>query len=471
MVIQCSLDYNNKISKAYYTTKEVITMPKIGFPRDFIWGAATAAYQIEGAYNQDGKGESIWDRFCHTPGNVENGDTGDIACDHYNRLEEDIRLMKELGIKSYRYSISWPRILPEGKGKLNQRGMDFYKRLTNLLLENEIEPLITLYHWDLPQKLQDIGGWANRDVTDYFTNYAEVVFNNLGDIVPYWVTINEPWVVAFLGNMFGSHAPGIKDLKTALDVSHNLMLSHGKAVKLYREMNQKGKISIALNFSTKYPASQKEEDIKAARLSDGGLNRWFLDPIFKGYYPEDVLELYSKRGVTHTFPMEDLKVISQPMDFLAFNYYSSEFVKHDPDIGFSGINNELDSFEKTEMGWIVYPQGLYDLITRLGRDYGKIDLIISENGAAFKDFINSDGTIDDHRRTNYIKEHLTQVHRAIESGINLKGYYLWSLMDNFEWAFGYSKRFGLIHVDYETLKRTIKNSGHWYKEVIRNNGF
>lgn len=446
-------------------------MSKINFPKDFVWGTATAAYQIEGAYNEDGRGESIWDRFCHTPGMVENGDTGDIACDHYHRYEEDIKIMKEMGIKSYRYSIAWPRIFPEGKGKPNQKGLDFYKRITNLLLENGITPAVTLYHWDLPQKLQDIGGWANRDVTDYFAEYAGEVFRNLGDTVPTWITHNEPFVVAILGNMLGLHAPGIKDLKTTLDVSHNLLLSHGKALSLFREMNIDGKIGICLNFSSKYPASEKPEDIRAAELSFGVVGRWFADPVFKGHYPQDVLEYYKNRGVLHTFPEEDMKIINQPIDFLALNYYTSEFIRYDAELGFTGINPQLENFDRTEMGWIIYPQGLYDLLTRLDRDYGKPDLIISENGAAFKDEVNSNGRVEDTRRIKYLADHLTQAQKAIESGVNLKGYYLWSLMDNFEWAFGYTKRFGIVHVDYETQKRTIKDSGHWYKEVIKNNGF
>ncbi|HPD00239.1 MAG TPA: GH1 family beta-glucosidase [Acetivibrio sp.] len=446
-------------------------MSKIIFPEDFIWGAATAAYQIEGAYNEDGKGESIWDRFSHTPGNVFEGHTGDVACDHYHRYEEDIQLMKELGIKSYRYSISWPRIFPDGKGKPNEKGLDFYKRLTNLLLENGITPAVTLYHWDLPQKLQDIGGWANRDVTDYFTEYSEAIIRNLGDVVPMWFTINEPFIISFLGHLFGNHAPGIKDINVTLQVAHNLLLSHGKVLKIYREMNQKGRIGIALNFSFKYPASKDPADIAAANLAFGVFGRWFLDPLYKGQYPEDVLKYYENMGVPFSYSQEDLKLISQPMDFLAFNYYSSDFIKHDDKQGFASIDPKPGKFEKTEMNWIVYPQGLYDLIMYLDREYGKPNLIISENGAAYKDEINSNGRIEDVKRTKYLIDHLTQVHRAIEDGANMNGYYLWSLMDNFEWSYGYSKRFGIIHVDHETQKRIIKDSGYWYKETIANNEF
>ncbi|TYQ16737.1 UNVERIFIED_CONTAM: broad-specificity cellobiase [Acetivibrio alkalicellulosi] len=441
------------------------------FPKDFIWGSATSSYQIEGAYNEDGKGESIWDRFCHTPGKIQDGGTGDVACDHYHRYKEDVGLMKEIGMHSYRYSISWPRIFPEGKGKHNEKGLDFYKRLTHELLENGIKPAVTLYHWELPQILQDRGGWANRDTTDYFADYAGFIFEKLGDLIPFWITHNEPWVTAFLGHMTGDHAPGIKDLKTTLEVSHNVLLSHGKALNVYRQINLPGKIGIAPNFSTKYPASNKQEDILASELSDGVLNKWFIYPLFKGEYPKDVIKFYSDKGIPFDFPHEDMKIISKPMDFLAINYYTSEFIKHHPVNGFEGVNDQYDQFEKTDMDWIIYPKGLYDLLLRLDNDCNKIDLIISENGAAFVDKIDENGKINDVKRMNYIKDHLIEASNAIEKGVNLKGYYLWSLMDNFEWSYGYTKKFGLIHVDNISQKRTIKNSGYLYKDIIKNNGF
>ncbi|OPZ89576.1 MAG: Beta-glucosidase [Firmicutes bacterium ADurb.Bin419] len=445
-------------------------MKKSEFPKDFMWGSATASYQVEGAYNEDGRGESIWDRFSHTPGKVLNSDNGDVACDHYHRYEEDVRLMKELGLKYYRFSIAWPRIFPDGTGKPNEKGIDFYKRLTNLLLENGISPSATLFHWDFPQKLEDKGGWANRDTVKHFEDYAAYIFKSLGDIVPMWFTHNEPYVFSHLGHALGSHAPGKTDLSESLHVAHNLLLSHGKVVSLYRDMNLKGEIGISLNLSTKYPVSQKEEDIKAAWMSDGLLNRWYLDPLFRGCYPKDVLEHYSRRNINFTYSDEDLKIINQPFDFLALNYYSPEFIRHDDNTEFVGVNGEFSNFEKTEMGWIVYPQGLYDLLKRLDKDYGKPNLIVSENGAAFNDVVESDGSIRDNRRINYLNEHLLACNKAIQDGVNLKGYFVWSLMDNFEWGFGYSKRFGIIHVDYKTLKRTIKQSGHWYKNVIQNNG-
>ncbi|NLL04725.1 MAG: beta-glucosidase [Clostridiaceae bacterium] len=445
-------------------------MNKIAFPEDFIWGSATASYQIEGAFDKDGKGESIWDRFSHTPNKIQNNDTGDIACDHYHRYEDDVKLMKEIGLNSYRFSISWPRLFPNGSGKLNQKGMDFYKRLTNLLLENGIQPAVTLFHWDLPQKLQDNGGWANSETIKHFEEYSHSVFSNLGDLVPMWFTHNEPYVVAFLGYDRGIHAPGITDPPQALSVAHNILLSHGKAVSIFRDMNLNGKIGIALNLSTKYPSSQKEEDKIAAYTSDGFLNRWYLDPLLKGYYPKDILEYYHKRGIPFNYDVEDLKTIKQPIDFLGINFYCPEFVRYDEKEHFVTIDDELDNFERTEMNWIVHPQGLYDLLKRLDNDYGKLDLIISENGAAYNDVIDTDGNIRDDRRINYLHEHLINCHNAIEEGVNLKGYYLWSLLDNFEWSFGYSKRFGIIHVDFNTLKRTIKQSGYWYKNVIQNNG-
>lgn len=440
------------------------------FPKDFIWGSATASYQIEGAYKEDGKGESIWDRFSHTPGKVDNGDTGDIACDHYHRYEDDIKLMKEIGIKYYRYSLSWPRIFPDGTGKPNEKGLDFYKRLTDKLLENGITPAITLFHWDLPQIIEDKGGWANRETVKYFEDYSAYVLKTFGDVVPMWFTHNEPFVYSFLGHAYGIHAPGYTDTARALNVTHNLLLSHGKVVSMYRNMNLNGKIGMALNLSTKYPVSQKEEDINAAILSDGFVFRWYLDPLYKGSYPKDVLEYYSRRNINFEYPQEDLKIIKEPTDFLALNYYEPEFVRYDKDAEFVGINNELTNYERTEMNWIVEPKGLYDLLVRLDRDYGKPNLFVSENGAAFKDVVESDGSIRDDRRINYVREHLLACNKAIQDGVNLKGYFLWSFMDNFEWSFGYSKRFGIVHVDFNTLKRTIKQSGYWYKDVIANNG-
>lgn len=446
-------------------------MAKVNFPENFLWGAATASYQIEGACKEDGKGESIWDRFSHTPGKVYNGDTGDVSCDHYHLYKEDVKLLKNLGMKAYRFSVSWPRVFPEGKGSPNVKGMDFYKRLASLLAENGIKPVVTLYHWDLPQKLQDIGGWANRDVTDYFEQYARYVFNALGDAVPLWITHNEPWVVSFLGNWEGIHAPGITDFSTALLVSHNLLLSHGKAVKAYRDLGYKGEIGITLNMNSVYPSTESEEDKRAASVFDGYNNRWFADPVLKGRYPEDMLEWYSRRAVIPGITAEDLSVISTPIDFLGVNNYFSSYIQHDSSawpLEFAGVDTGRD---KTDMGWEIYPEGLYDLLLRLHKDYNGIKLFITENGAAFNDIVNREGKVEDDNRLDYLYRHLSQANRAIRDGANLAGYFAWSLMDNFEWAYGYSKRFGLVYVDYKTQKRIIKKSGHWYRQVIEDNGF
>lgn len=441
------------------------------FPKDFIWGTATAAYQIEGAYKEDGRGESIWDRFSHIPGNVFKGHTGDVACDHYNRVEEDVKLLKEIGVKSYRFSISWPRIFPEGRGEVNQSGLEFYKKLIYLLLQNDITPAVTLYHWDLPQKLQDIGGWANPEVADYFVEYAKLMFKELGDLVPIWITHNEPWVVSILGNAWGVHAPGLKDYKTALLVAHNILVSHGRAVRAYRDMGLKGRIGITLNLGPVYPATDSEEDRLAARIEDGFLNRWFLDPVLKGSYPTDMVDFYREKGLLPDFNEEDLKIINEPTDFLGINNYSRNVMKYNRE-GYPFPSNLVSTDnDKTEMGWEIYPEGLYDLLTRLHRDYDGVEIMITENGAAFNDIVNREGKVEDDNRLDYIHNHLSSCHRAIEAGVNLTGYYVWSFLDNFEWAEGYAKRFGITYVNYETQERILKKSGHWYSEVIKNNGF
>lgn len=446
-------------------------MAKLTFPSGFLWGAATASYQIEGAWREGGKGESIWDRFSHIPGKVKNSDTGDIACDHYHLYAEDVKLMKDLGLKTYRFSLSWPRIFPDGKGAPNPEGMAFYKKLVDLLLENGIQPAITLYHWDLPQKLQDIGGWANREVVDHFERYARYVFKELGDKVSLWITHNEPWVVAFCGNWFGIHAPGLTDFATALQVSHHLLLSHGKAVKAYREMGLKGDIGITLNMGYPYPASEKQEDIEAAKRMAGYFIGWFADPVFKGAYPQYMLDWYAAKGVLPEITREDMEIIAAPTDFLGINYYTSSKFRNDPGRWPLEYEDVLHGIDKTEMNWEVYPKGLYDLLHKLHRDYDGVRIFITENGAAFNDMVNREGKVEDENRLDYLYRHFLAAHQAIEEGVNLAGYYVWSLMDNFEWAEGYTKRFGIVYVDYKTQKRTPKKSALWYKEVIRNNGF
>jgi beta-glucosidase len=442
----------------------------IKFPKDFTWGVATSSYQIEGAVNEDGRTPSIWDIFSKTEGKTYQGHTGDVACDHYHRYKEDVKIMKEIGVKAYRFSIAWPRIFPE-EGKYNPKGMDFYKRLVDELLKRDIMPVATIYHWDLPQWAYDKGGgWLNRDSVKWYLEYASKLFEELGDVVPLWITHNEPWCSSILSYGIGEHAPGHKNYREALIAAHHILLSHGEAVKAFREMNIKGsKIGITLNLTPAYPASEKEEDKLAAQYADGFANRWFLDPIFKGNYPEDMMELYSKIIGEFDFIKEgDLETISVPIDFLGVNYYTRSIVKYDED-SMLKAENVPGPGKRTEMGWEISPESLYDLLKRLDREYTKLPMYITENGAAFKDEVTEDGRVHDYERIEYIKEHLKAIARFIEEGGNLKGYFVWSLLDNFEWAHGYSKRFGIVYVDYETQRRILKDSAFWYKEVIERN--
>jgi beta-glucosidase len=440
---------------------------KLVFPEDFVWGAATASYQIEGAWDEDGKGESIWDRFSHTPGKVDNGDTGDVACDHYHRWHDDIALMKGLGLKAYRFSIAWPRILPAGHGEINRAGIDFYCELADTLLEAGIEPWVTLYHWDLPQALQDEGGWPARMIVDAFVEYADIVSRALGDRVKNWITFNEPHVSAFVGYLEGRHAPGIKDLHQALAASHHLLLAHGLVVPAIRKNSPGSQVGITLNLHQAMAASNSAADRAAAYFDDGRINRWFLDPISGRGYPQDMVQIY---GDEMKFIQKgDLEQIATPIDFLGMNYYmrgisrssATPEKENDPQTVFRRD-------ETTDMGWEVYPEGIYNLLGRLYFDYNFPAIYITENGAAFKDQVVND-QVDDPQRLSYIKRHLQQVQRAIEMGAPVKGYFAWSLLDNFEWAYGYAKRFGLIYVDYETQQRIPKSSAKWYGQVIRQN--
>ncbi len=439
------------------------------FPAGFVWGAATAAYQIEGAHDEDGRGPSIWDTFSHTPGKVANGDTGDVACDHYHRYPEDIALMRELGLGAYRFSIAWPRIFPTGMGRPNPAGIDFYRRLVDALRAAGIEPYVTLYHWDLPQALQDQGGWANRDTVHRFGEYAHTVAVALGAVVHNWITHNEPWVAAFLGHLTGDHAPGARDLRTALQVSHHLLLSHAEATEAIRAEAAVGdRVGITLNLSPVEPAGDTNADAEAAHRHDGYLNRWFLDPLFRGSYPDDMLRWYG--DAAPTVQGGDLARINSPIDFLGVNYYFRSVVRHDAASGPLQVAQVQPAGRPyTDMGWEVYPGGLYALLTRLHRDYAPAALSITENGAAFADQV-VDGAVVDAERQSYLHDHLLACYRAVEEGVPLQGYFAWSLLDNFEWAYGYAKRFGLIHVDYATQRRTVKQSGRWYAEVTRENG-
>lgn len=443
-------------------------------PTWFLWGTATAAYQIEGAVHEDGRGPSIWDTFSHTPGKTFQGQTGDIACDHYHRWPQDIELMRQLGAQAYRFSIAWPRIFPEGSGRVNERGLDFYDRLVDALLEAGIVPFVTLYHWDLPQALQDRGGWAERATVEAFVTYAETVARRLGDRVRYWITHNEPWVVAYLGHYLGVHAPGISDLATAIRVSHHLLVSHGLAARAIRAVAPQAEVGITLNLSPVVPASDAVADRAAAKAYDGILNRWFLDPLFGRGYPSDTRRLL---GAFYDPPESDCDTIAEPLDFLGVNYYTPAFVgsASDQSAGAFGIRllspEELHArgYELTDMGWAVVPDGLEQLLVHLHREYRPRAIFITENGAAFPDEV-VDGVVADDRRIAYLVGHIAAVQRAREAGVPVHGYFVWSFLDNFEWAHGYSKRFGIVYVDYATLARLPKASFHWYRQLIANGG-
>jgi beta-glucosidase len=426
------------------------------FPSKFIWGAATAAYQIEGAWNEDGKGESIWDRFSHTPGRIIDNQTGDIACDHYHRYLEDI------GLKGYRFSVSWPRVLPTGFGRVNPAGLDFYDRLVDALLAANIEPFLTLHHWDLPQTLYETGGWLDRDTTAYFADYSAVLVKHLGDRVRRWTTFNEPEVIAGAGYDYGKHAPGIKnDLKKARQVAHHLMVAHGLAVQALRAIDPALEAGIVLTEWNSEPASDDPADIAAARLVWDSQDTAFLHPIFRGHYHP--LTIDSWNGETPDIKPGDMALISQKLDFLGINCYSRKV------IGKQGVVSPVPGSEYTDMGWEVCAPAFRRVLNRINTDYELPPIYITENGAAFPDVVEADGKIHDERRLDYLRQHFTQVCLAMQDGVDVRGYFVWSLLDNFEWAVGYTKRFGLIRVDYDTLKRTIKDSGEWYARVIAAN--
>ncbi|MCY0899089.1 MAG: GH1 family beta-glucosidase [Firmicutes bacterium] len=437
------------------------------FPTDFEFGVATAAYQIEGAVNEDGRVPSHWDTFSHTPGKTWQGDTGDIACDHYHRYREDVQMLAELGVQSYRFSLAWPRIIPE-PGRINDKGLDFYRRLLDELDRYQIRPAVTLYHWDLPQWLADRGGWVNRDVVHYFADYAEVAFRALGNRVPRWITHNEPWCTAFLGYALGEHAPGHRDWGEAVNASHHVLVSHGLAVQAFRAANLSGDIGITLNLNVVDAASDDPQDLEAAQRADGFSNRWFLDPLFRGRYPEDMVRLFEPWVSLDTVVQPgDLKVLAEPIDFLGVNYYSRAVVYAKPGEGLLQVGHRPAPADRvTDMGWEIHPHSLYRLLSRLQREYTRLPLYITENGAAFPDRVANDGTVHDPERVQFLQDHFAAAHRFIAEGGHLKGYYVWSLMDNFEWAFGYSKRFGLVYVDYPTQKRIWKDSARWYQKLI-----
>ena len=446
-------------------------MSFLQFPKNFMWGTATAAFQIEGAFNEDGKGESVWDRFNHKPGRILNEDNADIACDHYHRWEEDLKLMKDLGVNTYRFSISWPRIMPSGTLPVNQKGLDFYDRIIDKLLKYDIQPNITLNHWDLPQALEDRGGWINRESVQWFTDYAEVIFKKFGDRVPYWVTHNEPWVVAFLGYAFGVMAPGYQDFSKGFIATHHLLTAHANAVQMFRYLACSGKIGIVLNVSPAMPASNDEKDLAASERKNEMLNDLYLQPLVHGKYPEGLMKWMEP----FEMPIEasDMSIIKGSFDFVGLNYYFSTKVKFDQNGGMlkqSDKHTSSSLYGSTEMGWGVYPQGLKDIIMQVKEKYGNPLMFVTENGTAALDEPNADGFVKDYGRIMYVRDHLRAVHEAHAEGANVGGYYIWSFMDNFEWAQGYDKRFGIVRVDYDTLKRTPKKSYYWYQDVIKANG-
>ncbi|RIW27805.1 beta-glucosidase [Bacillus salacetis] len=445
-------------------------MAIIEFPQDMKWGAATAAYQIEGAAFEGGRGPSIWDTFSHTPGKVKNGDNGDVACDSYHRFEEDIQLMKELGIEMYRFSVSWPRIFPEGTGAVNPEGVQYYHQFVDALLANGIEPMCTLYHWDLPQSLQDQGGWEKRETVEAFAEYAAFMFKEFGGKIKKWITINEPWCVSFLSNFIGVHAPGYQDLQLATTISHHLLLAHGKAVRRFRESGIEGGIGYAPNTEWNEPFSSKQEDVDACRRATGWFIEWFFDPVFKGSYPEFMTDWLKQKGVTLAIEDGDMEIISQEIDFLGINYYTGSVARYKENHDLFDVEKVDIGYEKTDIDWNIYPEGFYKVLCKITDQYGRVPIYITENGACYNDEVEN-GRVTDDRRIQYLKGHLAALKRSMDSGVNIKGYLTWSLMDNFEWAEGYDKRFGLIHVDFNTLVRTKKDSYYWYKKIIENGWF
>jgi beta-glucosidase len=443
------------------------------FPENFLWGAATAAHQIEGSPLADGAGASIWTRFAHTPGMTLNGDTGDVACDHYRRWKDDVRLMRELGLTAYRFSVSWSRILPDGSGRVNQAGLDFYSRLVDELLANDIEPLLTLYHWDLPAALDDRGGWLNRDCADWFAEYGRVLYRALDGRVKKWVTLNEPWVITDGGYLHGALAPGHRSRYEAPIASHNLMRAHGAAVQAYRAEGRH-EIGLVVNIEPKYPASASAEDHAAVRRAHAYMNEQYLDPALLGSYPPELKEIFG--DAWPDWPADDFKLIRQPLDFIGINYYTRSVTKaatsYPLDTGV--VRQPLGTY--TETGWEVFPQGLADTLLWVKQRYGDIPMYITENGAAFFDPPVAEqtpsgvGRVRDPLRIDYLHKHLRAVHDAIAQGCDIRGYMAWSLLDNLEWSLGYSKRFGIVHVNYATQQRTPKDSARWYGNVIATHG-
>ncbi len=448
------------------------------FPAGFLWGAATSAYQIEGATSEDGRGASIWDTFSRRPGAIADGTTGDIATDHYHRYPEDVALMRRLGLSMYRFSVAWPRIQPTGRGPANQKGLDFYRRLVDELLSNGIRPNLTLYHWDLPQSLQDLGGWATRETAYRFEDFAVIVFRELHDRVGWWATLNEPWCSSLLGHAQGVHAPGIRDPQQAIRAAHHLLLGHGKAVRSLQAIDPGPRLGIALNLApVRIDAADPDAAlVGAVQLTDAYRNRLWMDPLFKGDYPADLAEHVERYGGIPVKP-GDLEVIGARLDWLGINYYHDVILTPDPTVrdggahpGVTGVREADPIGDRTDLGWPITPDGLRELLVSIGRDYPNVPpIVVTENGAAYNDPVGVDGTVADDRRIRYLRRHLGALSDAIAEGADVRGYMTWSLLDNFEWAEGYSQRFGLVHVDYQTQLRTPRRSADWYREVIVRN--
>jgi beta-glucosidase len=452
------------------------------FPDGFLWGVATASYQIEGAVDEDGRTPSIWDTFSHRPGTTLHGDNGDIACDHYHRFEQDADLMAELGIPSYRFSIAWPRVQPDGNAAVNRAGVDHYRRLVETLRARNIEPVATLYHWDLPQGLEDAGGWLNRDTAKRFEDFARVIGSALGDLVDRWITLNEPWCASFIGYSAGDHAPGLTEIGAGVIAAHHLLLAHGMATRAVAEVaGASAQVGIALNLSPVTAASDSTEDVAAAQRVDQQRNRWFLDPVLRGSYPEWLLDEYMRLVGGDFLHSGDLEVIHADLSFLAVNYYTPMRVsaaalpratptRHSSLGDWLGVEERpRDDVPRTTKGWTIEPDGLSALLLRIRKDYGDIPLYVTENGAAFFDYVDPEGVVHDPERIDYLKCHFRAAHEAISQGVNLRGYFVWSLYDNFEWADGYGQRFGLVFTDYRTQARIPKESARWYREVIAAN--
>ena len=441
----------------------------IQFPDRFLWGAATSAYQVEGSPLADGAGPSIWQRFCHTPNLVLDGDNGDVACDHYRRYRDDVKLMRDLGLRAYRFSISWSRVMPSGRGPVNQRGLDFYERLVDALLENGIEPMATLFHWDLPAALDDRGGWLNPDIAQWFADYASVVFAKLDDRIKLWATLNEPWVVTDGGYLHGALAPGHRNLLEAPIATHHLLRAHGAAVAAYRA-HGRHEIGIVVNIEPKYAASGAPADREATERADAYMNRQYLDAVLLGRYPERLAEIFGEAWPA--WGAEDLDSISRPIDFVGINYYTRSVTRYDSakwPVHAAPVRQKQATY--TETGWEVFPQGLVDTLVAIKNRYDNPRVYVTENGAAFFDPpVATNGRVVDPLRVDYLQGHILAVHEALAKGVNVHGYFAWSLLDNFEWSLGYSKRFGIVHVNFETQQRTLKDSARHYARIIATNG-